>query len=243
LVPAIASHEPQRVIGYSPLVAKTGLFKRFAETSQSEKEILKFANRYGCLGGTLSTAVRVDGESALSLHAESLKGWREAIEAMSEMLLIWESATKQNLTRLSSRIYWHGAAVSYKKAGAYELIASEKTSPEVLERFSTGDIVQPALYLLQRRVNAQLAQHGVSPRLLWDSGEGKLVMRLGANSLIGALWLQFARAIEGNKDYKQCQNCRDWMEVGGNRTARSDKKFCTPSCRTAAHRRKDAEEK
>ena len=51
-------------------------------------------------------------------------------------------------------------------------------------------------------------------------------------NLIGCLWLQFAKALEG-KDYRQCENCKLWFEIGGSRGARADKSSAPPLARLA----------
>jgi hypothetical protein len=237
LVYAKPDQEHQSVKVYSPLVVFTGLFRRFAETPVTEEGIVAFANKYGALGGKPSLAVQVEGESAFRFVAESLQFWLHEIHQMKTVLHVWDSVRKTDRAQLSSFIVWNGGAVFFQLAGAVELIASEDLAYGRPDMFSRGDLVQPAMHLVQRRINAQLAEHAVTPNLLWDQKQGKLIIRMHPNSLIGALWLQFAKALEGEKQYRQCQYCRDWIEVGGNRSARSDKKFCSPSCKSAAHRR------
>jgi hypothetical protein len=245
LVSVIPGHEPQSGIEYSPLRTSTGLFRRLAETTPDEPGILAFATDCGFLGGSVSTPIKVEGESFIRMQGEALSAWRLAIDEMRILVTIWDSATNTRSSRLRDYIHWKDDAVLYQVFGdstdglpyAFELIASSKLNPEIYSRFTPGDLSQPAMYFLQRRVNHQLAAHAVAPKLLWHPQEGKLVIRLSTNSLIGVLWLQFAKAIEGSKKYQQCQNCREWIEVGGNRSARSDKKFCSPSCKSAAHRR------
>ena len=77
----------------------------------------------------------------------------------------------------------------------------------------------------------------VSPRMVWDSRWIELVLRFIPNSLQGALWLQCAQAINGNKDYRQCQasHCKAWFELAP-QVARSDKQFCSDACKTQAYR-------
>jgi len=237
LIPSIPSDGPPSVTEYAPLATSTGLFRRFAGTIPDEPGILAFANKYGSLKAATDTGVHVPGNYSVRLQCESLMDWRRAIGEMRAMVAIWDAATSSKIDELSNYAHWSGDRVFYKghEFGLGGLIASPN-SPELLARFTHGDLVGPAMYVLQRAVNQMLDQ-GVAPQML-PNASGQLVIRLIPNSLIGALWLQFARAAEGNKAYRQCQNCKDWIEVGGNRTARSDKKFCNPSCKSAFHRPK-----
>ena len=63
-------------------------------------------------------------------------------------------------------------------------------------------------------------------------------------NLIGAIVLQFALAVVGNKDYRQCrlERCGRWFEVVA--TPGSERVYCSDSCRTREYheRRKQARE-
>ena len=231
-------------IPYLPLVEHTGLFRQFSATSTNEEGVLAFANKFGFLGSA-TRAVTPSDESGL-VYGEKLDEWQVAIDAIRPMVSLW-NATKigeKGRRELARRIHWNACSVRYEdEHGGHELIISDRHHPELFERFPEGDLAGPAMYLIQGRVNQALAEHRVGPKLLWDPTEGAFVVRLSAQNLVGALWLQFTRAIEGDKNYKQCLNCRDWIEVGGNRTARSDKKFCSPTCKSAFHRANNEQSK
>jgi hypothetical protein len=52
----------------------------------------------------------------------------------------------------------------------------------------------------------------------------RLSPKPAARTLLGCMWLQFARAIGGDKSYRVCQNCKRWFEIGGGtHGGRSDK--------------------
>jgi hypothetical protein len=61
--------------------------------------------------------------------------------------------------------------------------------------------------------------------------------RLVANHLAGALWMQLARYVDGDKDYVQCIVCDKWLEISldeiGFRTSRL---YCSDACRSKAYR-------
>ncbi len=113
-----------------------------------------------------------------------------------------------------------------------------QTDSELFEKFTPGDLVLPAQYALQRIVNEKLRQHTSRAELLWDwtRVSPDLRIQLVPCSLIGALWLQLATAIDGDRDYRRCEACKRWFEVSAK--VRGDAKFCKQSCRFRAYRQR-----
>jgi hypothetical protein len=118
-------------------------------------------------------------------------------------------------------------------------IAGTHLGDEVLDRFVRGDLVKPALHYVQSTINKQL-QERASPRLLWDANRERLGLYIVPNGLVGALWLQFARAVERDSQFRQCAECGIWFELAPG-TARADKLYCSTPCRTKAYRKRQAE--
>jgi hypothetical protein len=96
------------------------------------------------------------------------------------------------------------------------------------------DLVEYAWVLLISIVNAHLNTR-IETQLLMDPKTARPVFFTMPNSLIGALWLQLAQAIDGKKDFQQCQVCRNWFELAPDK-ARSDKVYCSQACRSRAYR-------
>jgi hypothetical protein len=63
----------------------------------------------------------------------------------------------------------------------------------------------------------------------------RLMMR--PNTLISAMLLQFAQALEGGRSVRECPRCGKPFEIGGRGGKRSMAKFCSPQCQMAAHYR------
>jgi len=245
-----------------PAFQETGLFRRFAATEPTKEGALEFANAYGFLGGALSVPVQLatgkEPNQYFVGQGETLEGWGAEIVAMRHLIALWEVARAGDAEALAEFIRWKGKSVPgsepwprtevfyrgprsrFEKMETFP-IASEAANPEVLGRFQTGDVVQPAWYALQRIVNRKLAQHGAVPKMLWhiDRRKSELEMRFVPQSLIGALWLQFAHGITGNNEYRQCEQCGRWFEVAAE--VRQDGKFCQGSCRSRAYRARQAE--
>jgi hypothetical protein len=173
---------------------------------------------------------------------------------MRHAVALWDMAREGNIEGLSQHIHWEGReAVKYRSRPSpapgespkhlpqrtYILLASKHLHPERLERFRPGDVIEPAGYLVQQLVNEHL-QGRVSPRLLWDAHDGRLRLYDVPHGLIGALWLQFARAIDGKRTYRRCRECPRWFELTP-AIARTNKRFCSDACRFKAYRQRQDE--
>jgi len=65
-----------------------------------------------------------------------------------------------------------------------------------------------------------------------DNDAGGILLR--PNNLLGAMWLQFADAIERGVDYGRCQVCDDDFELADGRSKR--RKYCSNACSQRAYR-------
>jgi hypothetical protein len=113
-------------------------------------------------------------------------------------------------------------------------------SSPLLKRFKEGDLIEPALHCIQVILQGRLREYGVSLALTRGPGTRLLELSVDLDSLVGVLWLQFAMAVDGDRSYRQCQDCRAWYAVSGH-AGRPDKMYCSASCRASAHRKKQAE--
>lgn len=94
-----------------------------------------------------------------------------------------------------------------------------------------------ALSAIQRQTDAHLRQH-VDSRLLFRENQPRLQLRLQPLNLLGALWLQFALAVDLLKRFVKCAECGAPFEVSrGRRTGkRPDAKFYSARCRVGHYR-------
>lgn len=245
------------VTRYTPLKLYTGLFRTFAETAPTFEGILAFANEYGSLGeGRELIPLTYKGKTSMGT-GELLSIWHEEIHAAHRALELWDAAREGNLDLLSHRLAWKtledGPAVMYDSHLGLDdnahieppyvrectWIAAPSIHPELLERFRPGDLTLPALYYVQKSVNEHLKGR-ISPRLLWNTKKNRLALYMVPSSLIGAIWLQFAQAIDGNKEYRRCEECRTWFELSPE-TARTSRLYCSNACRSRAYRKRQAE--
>ena len=260
LTPAYGTGGPFRVLRYHPLSAFSGLFRNFAATDPRLDAIKGFADRYGLLGGNLRRRIVLYGQGRGSKHpmgfGEHVDGWVNEILIMRLAVDLWESARQGDADHLGRMISWapdgtrvsidthpdlqRGQLPQQKPAHVHRaVIADERLDQEILARFVLGDPIGPALHCMQSLINEHL-DHRASPRLLWAANRDRLGLYIVPDGLIGALWLQFARAVEREARFRQCLECTTWFEVAPGR-GRSDKQFCSTACRTRAYRKRQAE--
>jgi hypothetical protein len=248
-----------RVVPYLPLAEFPGLFRVFAESEPNLEGIKAFADRFGPLGGDLVKRIPLyDQPSANGVPlgtGESLSAWSKEILMMRFAIGIWEAARSGDVVTLDRVIHWRpdgrgveiaghpgGPRGQVPEAPAHvegALIAGAHLGDGVFERFVPGDLIRPALHYLQSTINEKL-EGRASPRLLWDANRERLGLYIVPDGLIGALWLQFARAVERDSRFRQCAECGIWFELAPG-TARADKQFCSTACRTKAYRKRQAE--
>jgi hypothetical protein len=100
------------------------------------------------------------------------------------------------------------------------------------------EVIEVATKFVQKNVAGELYRR-VHPKLVVDPDTENLVMKMHPDDLRAAMWHQFAQAITGNKQFRQCRACADWYEVmtdDNGRTAR--RLFCSEACKTRDHRRR-----
>jgi hypothetical protein len=248
-----------RVLQYQPLAAFPGLFRVFADAEPSRKGVKAFADRFGLLGGNLAEQIPLnDQRNARGVPlgtGESLAAWRDEILMMRLAIDVWEAARHGDVERLERVIFWkedgsgveilshpdlaHGQVPDPPARVERALIAGTHLDEDVLGRFVRGDLVKPALHYVQSTINRQL-EGRASPRLVWDANRERLGLYIVPDGLVGALWLQFARAVERDRQFRQCAECGIWFELAPG-TARADKLYCSTPCRTKAYRKRQAE--
>jgi hypothetical protein len=248
-----------RVCRYQPLIKFSGLFLQFAELEPNLDAIAAFANAFGHLGPPLAKPVvlydRAKGDRAPVAPGEHIGAWTKEILIMRLTAQLWEAARKGDTAYLSRMIFWEtdGSGVRIDTHPDLQLdnlppppfhvdkawIAASHLGDDVLGRFIPGDLIKPAFHRVQTHVNEQL-RHRASPRLLWDPQRERLGLYIVPEGLIGALWVQLARAIERDSRFRRCGECGTWFELAPD-TARSDKRYCSTPCRTKAYRRRQAE--
>lgn len=216
------------------LETETGLFKTFADLEPTEAGILAFANQYGplLLGSPFaepitaeSPKVKLGGQEldylmapTVRVHGESLDLWRREIEAMRDALAK-SVESEEEAFRFPSL---QELALRWSEAGNSQAARS-----------GVAQLVQAVNERLSRHVEAALANEERPPALS---------LKLCPVSLLGALWLQFAQALQGHRRFQACADCGQFFEMSRSPTTgkRRDALYCRAACRVDAHRKRIA---
>jgi len=236
----------------------SGLFRRFAELAD-EEGFVRFANEFGCL------EMHAKGAGSLTYHligreyptdpftgglqfefGESIDLWANEAADMRRLVSLWDAARTNDTRTLAAHIRWRSnpKAVEYvwgskdnQGLQPFHMVAHEDTATRYrFDLFRQGALVEPAMFYIQHALNERLELNLSAPRLLWNARYQRLQVHIVPSSLKSALWLQLAKAIEGSKDYRQCDSCRIWYELGA--TARRGSKYCSEACRQRAKRKR-----
>jgi hypothetical protein len=237
---------------YRPLEREPALFRTFADMPLTEEAILHFANQYGGLG--LVERIRIVGaEESHEIHqrGESFVRWRDEIRDMRLAVMLWDAFEQRDVAaigqclrvqppgeRLGRLIYcdendpdgvWHS-----RLDGS----ASLPIHPSLAQYVGEGDLLHAACFFVQALINLAL-EGRVDPRLLYDAKGDRLHLLIVPKDLLGAMWLQMARSVEGHKTYRRCRECGTWFELDPDRN-RTSKFFCANACRSKAYRGRQA---
>ncbi|MDH5327986.1 MAG: hypothetical protein OEZ68_11980 [Gammaproteobacteria bacterium] len=221
---------------YEPLTKKSGLFRTFASLRPTKSEIANFANRYGMLGGDVDAFIVPDASPSPVEVGESLSKWKNEIILMKNALTLWDFAMLNDRKGLAQHIVWEGTGMIKCRMTRFRgCVASRELRAHLLEKFALGDLVKPALYQVNLFINESIKSR-VTLRNMWDQDYKHHNLHALPNGLIGALWLQFANAFNGTKQFRQC-SCGEWFEISPPIT-RKTRKHCSSACKQKAYRSK-----
>ena len=218
------------------------LFVVFAETPRTEAGAIEFANRWGALGDSqqwvfLSASATTRGRPFG--RGEEKATWLDNIRDMSQAVELWKALHTKNKAFLNQVLQWKtDGGPAGNGAWVYANGHAEAVNPPEKIRFSAKDPTGPAWLLVQRWINKHLRGR-VSPQLLWHLEQSRYVIRVVPRNLLGAMWLQFSRAIAGEVGYRPCKVCSRWLTISTDKFGfRTDREFCSAACRQKDHRRK-----
>lgn len=237
---------------FEPLDHFESLFRTFSATDPTPSGILSFASRFGLLTGPDDTRT-IPGESYVAelygtepVHLERLADWFEQILQMRDVISLWDMTKSQDLKGLSRYLRWSDGKLAYWTdyqglSPKFRLIYDAGSPAGQALGFREGDLFEPAMFLASTIANINLESR-VSPQLEYSGGYLTPRLAISPLNLLGALWLQFARAIDGNREYRACQHCSTWFEIGSKGHSRA-RRFCSNRCRMAFSRaRKKSQE-
>jgi len=156
--------------------------------------------------------------------------WIHAIHEMKTTLQLWELLKQDSTRELGMYIVWKNDAVFYKYPPSEGLdtyltligdrnrnvtrIAHKETPSGVFRKWRPYGYYEPARFLLKKILRRQL-DHYVTPHLLLDETQ-TFKPSIVPHNLLGAMWLQFYRAITNETRLTRCDICKKWMDVTEN---------------------------
>ena len=207
---------------YEPLRTEPALFRKFAELYEAgESRILDFANRYG----------------GLSHEPEFYGSWSQSAGLMDSNLGYWDRYRDGGWNEADDldhtfRTYFLNEIFSDENAKEREQVGM----PPLPDRDHLT-LPQAALLTVQSAINHELGIDGATPRLMYEQGPDRLGLRIVPKSLHAALWLQFASAVDGERDYRRCRSCRQWFQITYDNTGRRRTRvYCSNACRSRGYR-------
>jgi hypothetical protein len=199
---------------------------------------------------------------------ESLADWARAIRAMRIAVEAWDLITAGDRDALSRYVEWSDKTKSWHDStrilrwdrseskwyidvprGEFEGSRRRSDVPPrsdedlseinpVLNHLPRGDILVAAKLFVQKWVNLFLEKK-VNPQLLYDMKDGILYLHIFPDTLLSAMWLQFAQAIDGNHQFRACKECGTWFEISGSDAGfRVNRLFCSDACKSRDYRRR-----
>ncbi len=201
-------------------------------------------------------------------QGESLDTWRREIRAMRTAIDVWTALRESDLATLRARIVrveltrhagtdtesaWYYVVRSPSRRRlrlSQDLIVApvrESTLPtrlrDLVERHDLrrDDVRRLAEWFLRRRIDERLWAH-TAARQVYDAERDRWRTHLRPRNLLGALWYQFARAVDGLPGWRPCQRegCPQWVEPGRGR-GRHAQMYHSTSCRVMHYQARVAE--
>lgn len=251
------------VIEDDQILEKTTVFLKFANLEETEESILTFANRYGHLN-------MFNKDESFGYWQQEIRDMKWLVQVWCWVEAKDESALSE-IIRWSDdghTVFCHeGYRRPLKLEGkyrkllerprewenvvVYDFLADKEHETSLLmggdpspmfERFKRGDVLLPAMYLVQREINVRMALRiggGIGPLLAMNE-KNELEQYLMPHSLLAALWLQFFRAASGQNRFRRCkwEKCRRWEDVTNKHPNWGLHENCQSAYYTARHREK-----
>jgi len=231
---------------YNPLIEATGLFREFSELDMSKEAILAFANEYGVMRerNPILRPGYAPGDWRARTPGETMQEWCESIASMKLAVRLWDMVRDNDLEGLSKHITWPKRRLlvinSYldMPIGQQDPWLLWQGDEELSLKCSPDDPEQTAKRIIALCVECNPGRNAsVTVRSLDD---GKMQIYVRMEGLNDAVWFQFAQAVVGNRDYRQCRTCGKWYELHPD-TARTNRLSCSDACRSKAYRQRKAE--
>lgn len=227
-----------------PLDALTGTGRRPNRRSDPQllefgQALCNFANKYGL--------PEVGGLPGFPGERSTGRTLAWAIVEMRLAIALWDAVSTKNRRAISS------IAKRDRKAGwcvdfmGYEFTPIGRVAQQFMQAVQP-DWKVPSRpddeFALAMQILESLIGSRADPKIEFcQSRPGILTLRMRAETLLSAMWLQLAMAVVENKQYRQCDQCGKPFELQRQyrgRQSREDKRFCGTNCRVISYQRRRA---
>ena len=233
----VARHQPGK--GYIPSEPHAGLFREFSQLSPTKEAIQGFAQQYGDIFNSYSIEQSASRDDGTLAPGASFGAWTKEIAHMCVLVELWDAIRDSRIVALKKIIRWSAKEVGYlietPRHCSNTTIAHADIPGSGFNRFKRNDVVLPAKYALQMEINKRIAEHPTCPRLAWTPDHHQRLIFVLPN-LLGAMWLQFSKAVTGEFELYPCDACGKFFQRGpGGR--RGDATTCSDACRQRKKRK------
>jgi len=234
-----------RYKSFKPFVDEPELVFRFANLgySPSHTQIVAYANEYGLLGRSTDGYLYIPDESPKTpktgKSVEFLSVWYEALRAIRPLTELWQAVINNDTEYLKTHIVWNSNAVIYRYiVESWEwsdviLSKSLQRHQEAILRTDKSDLVTYAKMHIAKKTNANFKDN-CSPSVLYkDLTYQKAEIGITCLNMLGVLWFQLAKAVQGNREVLRCEHCGDVFMSTSKQG--SPRKYCSGTCKSQAH--------
>lgn len=242
--------EKLEVKRYPPLRTEPALFRTFAFLNPTPDSILAFAKEYGHLGVEMDHSgnfVARPGEARYENPVEPIDVWQDEIRAMRDVVTVVDLVKDRDYDQLRSRL------TKDEKSGRFTFSTLVQDQHDLwpwegfstiwvepdpgIMKLGTAILERQAWLFIQEAANAHLHQHRPSVDVRWPRGESTPQLFVVPENLLQAMWLQFAEALGGSRDFHRCdrEGCGRWFERAPQARRRSAT-YCSTACRNRAWR-------
>lgn len=212
------------------------LFVEFARLNvQSEDAILKFANRYGVLGGVFPSDDLIPEEESKAPSREPRAHWHNQVHRLNRAIELHSAIKLGDAAHLATVLKWASPKrIELATTNPSGTIASSDFRPHLLKRCQPPDLILPAQIYLEDVLNEKIDAY-VPHKFRWVEGFTKLMDGIRPNCLLGFFWLQFAVALQQGRTFSHCEVCSQLMlsapEHATPSTFWKPRKTCSNKCR------------
>jgi len=157
------------------------------------------------------------------------------------LLTMWDLIETRNARTLRQYVRWRkGSPISSQRFSVRVDSGVKPVEPLIMLEggiLRRDDVITPAREYVRQQVNVELAETNTA-QLNWTSDGSRVRLTYAPETLIGAMWLQFALAISAPKEFRSCRTCGSPFEVSREPTTgrRVDSVFCSDRCKSRDYR-------